>query len=106
MSINGSIAISMFNIQSLSKQRFLKLFSNLNYDLNFIKLNKNKGEIFLEPNDAFNYKIIISDYHDNQTIIHVPLVYDAAEPHIKENSKLDLKKIDNIFRVGISNFKM
>lgn len=56
-------------------QRFQKLFINNFYPESIIKSIKNKGLISVSSNFATNYKIVVQDFHQNKTIINVPISY-------------------------------
>ncbi len=87
----------------LKKQKtwIQKLFVENKYPLSLISGNKKSGIIDIQPNLTYNYKIVISDYHENTVTVIIPLKYSIEPPKIKkENTKTDyfLKaKIDNIY---------
>jgi len=81
---------------SQTKERVQKLFKSVNYDLSLIKLIKNNGEIEITEDDNFNYKIVISDFHENKTEINIPISYSSNEGITKsKNENRNLKKIDS-----------
>nr|WP_297307509.1 M23 family metallopeptidase [uncultured Flavobacterium sp.] len=80
---------------SLTKDRFQKLFKKFNYDLSLIKHEKNQGRISVQEGDSYNYKIVISDFHNNQTVINIPINYNAIPIEKSQMKNENLKKIDS-----------
>ena len=65
-----------FNKYKKLKQRFQKLFIKENYPLSIISGNTKNGFIDIKPNVTYTYKIEVSDFHGNKTIVHVPIFYE------------------------------
>lgn len=57
------------------KQRFQKLFINEPFSLSIIQHNKKDGRIQVLPKTAYVYRIEVSDYHENKTIVTIPIEY-------------------------------
>lgn len=79
----------------LIKERIQKLFVKNNFQLNFIKQVKNDGKIEVKSGESFNYKIVISDFHNNQTVINIPISYSDAIIEPPKTLGEGLKKIDS-----------
>jgi Peptidase family M23 len=85
-----------------TEQKIQKLFMKNPYPLHIIKTDESNGIVTANiPNVAQLYKIEISDFHKNKTIINIPIEYElmvaknVAKPEI---SKYFVKcKTDNIF---------
>jgi murein DD-endopeptidase MepM/ murein hydrolase activator NlpD len=85
-----------------TEQRVQKLFMKNSYPLSIIKTDETNGIVTANtPNVTQLYKIEISDFHKNKTIINIPIEYslmaikNIAKPII---SKYFIKhKTDNIF---------
>jgi murein DD-endopeptidase MepM/ murein hydrolase activator NlpD len=58
-----------------TKQRFQKLFVGFMYPISIVKMMKNSGIINLSNNFTLYYKIVLHDFHGNQSIINVPISY-------------------------------
>jgi hypothetical protein len=74
------------------KQRFQKLFIKENYPLSIVNGNTKNGLIDIKPNINYTYKIVVSDFHGNTTVVNVPISYEKAiqfseppKPVAKEN---------------------
>jgi hypothetical protein len=71
------------------------------YGLNFIKMDENKGQITPARNFDALYRIEVSDFFDNKTIVNIPIKYDLTPPVISAEplvSRYFIKsKKDNIF---------
>jgi murein DD-endopeptidase MepM/ murein hydrolase activator NlpD len=74
------------------KQRFQKLFIKENYPLSIVSGNTKNGFIDIKPNVNYTYKIVVSDFHGNTTVVNVPISYEKAiqfsetsKPVVKEN---------------------
>lgn len=80
---------------NLTKDRVQKLFKITDYDLNLIKLAKNNGKINIQEGDSYNYKIVISDFHNNKTEINIPINYKNDEARLIQKSNKVFKKIDS-----------
>ncbi len=79
----------------LTKDRVQKLFKSTNFDLNLIKSIKNNGKISIEEYDSYNYKIVISDFHNNKTEINVPITFSDDQAQLVSNPIQNLKRIDS-----------
>jgi murein DD-endopeptidase MepM/ murein hydrolase activator NlpD len=58
------------------KQRYQKLFIKENYPLSIISGNSKNGFLDIKPNVNYTYKIEVSDFHGNKTIVNVPITYE------------------------------
>ena len=70
----------------LLKQRYQKLFSKVPYPLSLVQENKKMNGVQVKKNNSYNYKIEVSDYHGNKTIVNIPLEY-KDEPLLPQTSK-------------------
>lgn len=57
------------------KQRFQKLFVKEPYPLSLIQHNRKNGSIQVQPKTAYVYRIEVSDYHENKSIVTIPIEY-------------------------------
>lgn len=57
------------------KQRFQKLYILNPYSLSIVNQNKKVQGIQVKKNNSYIYKIEVSDYHGNKTIVNIPLEY-------------------------------
>jgi murein DD-endopeptidase MepM/ murein hydrolase activator NlpD len=57
-------------------QRFQKLFVGYLYSNNIVKSTKNNGIVDVSSNFTMNYKIVLQDFHGNETIINIPISYE------------------------------
>lgn len=64
-----------FKKYKLLKQRFQKLFIKEPYSLSLVQNNKKTAGVHVKKNNSYNYKIEVSDFHGNKTIVNVPLEY-------------------------------
>uniref|UniRef100_UPI00404A6DFF M23 family metallopeptidase n=1 Tax=Flavobacterium sp. TaxID=239 RepID=UPI00404A6DFF len=64
-----------------TKQKYQKLFQTHDTSIPVIYDKKTNGLITIKPNFSENFKIIISDFHGNQTEMFVPIKF-SAEPAI------------------------
>ena len=97
--INALLDYSKFKI---CKQKIQKLFLKNPYPLNIIKTDADRGIINVESSSLTkNYKIVISDYMNNQTEIIVPVEYSGLPPTNvvpTQKSKYFVKSnIENVF---------
>ena len=97
--INALLDYSKFKI---AKQKVQRLFMKNPYPLNIIKTDADRGIINVESSSLTkNYKIIISDYMNNQTEIIVPVDYSGLPPTNvvpTQKSKYFVKSnIENVF---------
>lgn len=63
-----------------TKQRFHKLFQTNSLPMTWILPQKNMGILEVLPNMSYNYKIKVTDFHGNASIVHVPVVFSAKSP--------------------------
>lgn len=76
-----------YKYYQLSGDRIQKLFVINDLPLSIIKTKKNNGTILLNKDSDVNYKIEVSDVHNNKQIIEIPIKY-------KEYASLSKKKPD------------
>ena len=69
------------------KQRFQKLFIKENYPLSIIAGNTKSGFLDIKPNVNYTYKIEVSDFHGNKTIVNIPITYEKEVNPIAVTSK-------------------
>jgi len=58
-----------------TKLRYQKLFYKKSYPFSIISDNTKNGQIAVKEKDTFSYRIEVSDFHNNKTIINIPVVY-------------------------------
>ncbi|MPT36394.1 MAG: M23 family metallopeptidase [Flavobacterium sp.] len=58
-----------------TKLRYQKLFYKKSYPFSIISDNAKNGQIAVKEKDTFSYRIEVSDFHNNKTIINIPVVY-------------------------------
>ncbi|MEO4004589.1 M23 family metallopeptidase [Flavobacterium sp. CAU 1735] len=58
-----------------TKLRYQKLFYKKSYPFSIISSNAKNGQIAVKEKDTFSYRIEVSDFHNNKTIINIPVVY-------------------------------
>lgn len=73
-------------------QRFQKLFVKTPYSLSLIKHNKSNGQFDIVPGEVKNFRIEVSDFHGNKTLINGSIEYSD-----KPASVLETKKVTNYF---------
>ncbi|OIQ22146.1 MAG: peptidase M23 [Flavobacterium sp. MedPE-SWcel] len=71
-----------------TKKRFQKLFIKRAYPLSIVKNNTSDGQFDITKGAEQDYKIEISDFHGNKTIVKGSIVYSA-------NEAKDIKEIDS-----------
>ncbi len=69
------------------KQRFQKLFIKESYPLSIISGNTKSGFVDIKPNVNYTYKIEVSDFHGNKTIVNIPIMYEKEVNPIAVTSK-------------------
>jgi murein DD-endopeptidase MepM/ murein hydrolase activator NlpD len=68
-------------------KKFQKLFNKIPYNLSLTK-NNIKGTLEILPNQFYNYKIEIVDFHHNKTIVNIPIEFEENTLNlIKETKK-------------------
>lgn len=97
--INALIDFSKFK---KTKQKIQKLFMKNPYPLKIIKTDANNGIINIEiGNLTTTYKIIVSDYNNNQTEIVIPVEYSGLPPtnieQVKKSKYFVKSNIENVF---------
>lgn len=68
-----------------TKKRVQKLFYEKTYPLSVLSVDKNKGQINVQPGESFTYKIVLSDFHGNKTTLYVPIEYSKSEAKNSKN---------------------
>ncbi|WP_395057577.1 M23 family metallopeptidase [Flavobacterium sp.] len=104
--INDFIDYPRYKFQN---QRFQKLFVGNMYANNIIKNTKNNGVIDISSNFTMNYKIVLQDFHGNETIVNIPISYDNlpsrdASEALKTAYFLKARNENNYVKEGISVF--
>lgn len=77
-------ALIDFTRYKKTHQRVQKLFMKNPYPLSNIKTNELKGIINVDSNFSESYKIEISDFFGNKTIVTIPIEYSALPSKIAE----------------------
>lgn len=67
-----------FNTFKKLKQRFQKLFIKESYPLSIVSANTKNGFLDIKPNINYTYKIIVSDFHGNTTVVNVPISFERT----------------------------
>lgn len=73
--------------------RFQKLFYKKSYGLSLVNKSSDNGIIEVLPNITQNCIIEIVDFHNNKTIINIPVQYSNQEPKILKKEKQTPYKI-------------
>ncbi len=68
-------------------QRFQKLFIKEPYSLSIVSGNTKSGFVDIKPNVNYTYKIEVSDFHGNKTIVNIPICYEVDVNPIATTSK-------------------
>jgi murein DD-endopeptidase MepM/ murein hydrolase activator NlpD len=63
-----------------TKQHFHKLFQTNQLPMTWIQSGKELGIVDVLPNMSYNYKIQVTDFHGNKTLVHIPIEYSAKVP--------------------------
>ena len=71
--INSFIDYSRYKIQN---QRFQKLFVGYLYANSIVKNANNDGIIDVSSNFMMNYKIVLHDFHGNETTLNIPISFE------------------------------
>ena len=66
------------------RQRFQKLFVTTPYPFSVIAGNKTDGQLEIKPNATQNYRIEVSDFHGNKTIVNGSVAYSNAPATVAE----------------------
>lgn len=72
-------AIIDYSIYTNTNQRVQKLFAEKYFPLSIIKKDRNKGLVDVKPGESYSYKIVLSDFHNNKTTIHIPIEYSPLD---------------------------
>ncbi len=83
--------------------KFQKLFLSNDVLIPMVKKHNNFGWLEIAPNKTYQIKIEVSDFHQNTSVVLLPIVFDATEmaPKKDETKGFVLKKSrDEIFEVG------
>jgi hypothetical protein len=67
-----------------TRQRFQKLFVTTPYPLSVIAGNTSNGQLEVVPNTVQNYKIVVSDFHGNKTIVTGSVEYSDKSATVIE----------------------
>jgi len=73
-----------------TKVKVQKLFVNQMFPLSVLKVDQTtKGTITVSPGENYVFKIIASDYHENKTIIEIPIQYQQSlvKPKTEQQNK-------------------
>lgn len=71
-----------------TKQRYQKLFYKNSYPFSIISGNAKNGQISVKDGDNFTYRIEVSDFNNNKTIINIPIAYSGLEAkYLREDVK-------------------
>lgn len=82
------------------KARTQKLFINNPYPLSLITHNSKTGIIKPKENITYNYRIEISDYHQNKITVNIPIKYSGEAAKIKKQPEKPLTlraKVENLY---------
>jgi hypothetical protein len=104
--INDFIDYPRYKIQN---QRFQKLFVGYIYANNIIKNTKNNGIVDVSSNFTLNYKIVLHDFHSNETTVNIPISFanlplEQASQVIKTPYFLKARNENSYAKDGISVF--
>ncbi|MFM9987708.1 M23 family metallopeptidase [Flavobacterium sp.] len=104
--INDFIDYPRYKIQN---QRFQKLFVGYIYANNIIKSTKNNGIVDVSSNFTMNYKIVLHDFHGNETIVNIPISFanlplEQTSQVIKTPYFLKARNENSYTKDGISVF--
>lgn len=69
-------------------QRFQKLFYRTPYPFSMIKGNVTNGQIDVVSGEVKNYKIVVSDYHGNKTVINGSIEYSDKPALVAEPKRI------------------
>lgn len=82
--VNALIDYSRFKRMN---QRYQRLFMTTPYPLSIIETKKENGIIDVKPDMNNNYRIEVSDYNGNTTVVSIPIEYDKETLPIGKNIK-------------------
>ncbi|MFN3909012.1 MAG: M23 family metallopeptidase [Flavobacterium sp.] len=86
-----------------TNNKFQKLFLTNDVLIPMVKKHNNLGWLEIAPNKTYQVKIEVSDFHQNTSVVLVPIVFDATEmPPKKDETKgfVVKKSRDEIFDIG------
>lgn len=69
------------------KQSIQKLFFKRNYPFSLVRGNLKNGQISVQPSQTLNYRIEVSDFHGNKSVINVPIQYSDTSASIPREEK-------------------
>jgi Peptidase family M23 len=69
-------ALLDYSLYKKAQTRVQKLFMKKTYALSIIKTDETNGIITVTPNLDINYRIEVSDFYGNKSVITVPITYD------------------------------
>jgi len=76
-----------------TKAKVQKMFVEIPYPLSVLKVNQgNQGILTVKPGESYTYKIVVSDYHGNQTTIEIPITY--ADDFVARVESMDVAEGD------------
>lgn len=93
--LNAYIDYAQFITQ---KSRTQKLFITDKYPLSLIAHNNKTGVVEPKENITYNYRIEVSDYHQNKITINIPIKYSNQPAKVKKQPEKPL-----ILRAGVEN---
>jgi murein DD-endopeptidase MepM/ murein hydrolase activator NlpD len=67
-------------------KKFQKLFNKIPYNLSLTK-NNSKGTLEIKPNQFYNYKIEIEDFHQNKIIVNIPIEFEENNSNLTKETK-------------------
>ena len=68
-----------FNKYKKLKQRFQKLFVKESYPLSIVNGNNKNGLLEIKSDVNYTYKIEVSDFHGNKTVINIPICFEKEK---------------------------
>lgn len=68
-----------FNKYKKMKQRFQKLFIKEYYPLSLVSNNTKNGILEIKESSNYTYRIEVSDFHGNKTIVNIPISYQKEK---------------------------
>jgi murein DD-endopeptidase MepM/ murein hydrolase activator NlpD len=92
-----------------TQQRVQKLFMKNQYNLSIIKADATKGELKIVPNLGAVYRIEVSDFYGNKSLVSIPISYDSSpaiiEPELlPSNYRVKANKDSNFTKDNMSVF--
>lgn len=102
--INASIDYSYY---ITDKKRIQKLYIDNTNELSTISVDKDKGAVVVQPNLNYLYRVIVADFHGNETEVIVPLIYkeqSVPEVVVPQGYFIDSKIDNSLAKDGVSVF--